>query len=80
QEGGFVVIQTQDIRINGHVEPLAKRSVDLIAEGNLWLKEIVVVTQEKQNQKIQTSNGHLTVVHQYLLVYEKTGGNCNERT
>lgn len=80
QEGGFVVIQTQDARINGYVEPLAKRSVDLIAEGNLWLKEIVVVTQEKQNQKIQTSNGHLTVVHQYLLVYEKTGGNCNERT
>jgi DNA modification methylase len=75
-EGGVIIIQTQDVRIGEHVEPLAKRVVDMLALGSLWLKEIVVVTQE-QKPEIQTSNDYLKITHQYLLVYEKTKGNKN---
>jgi len=71
-EGGFLVIQTQDVRIDGYVEPLAKRLVDMLILDNLWLREIVIVTQERQNPYIDKSEGHLNITHQYLLVYEKT--------
>lgn len=70
--GGFIVIQTQDVRINGYVEPLAKKLVDVLPPGHLWLKEIVVVTQEKQNSEIQTESEYFKISHQYLLVYEVT--------
>jgi DNA modification methylase len=73
-EGGFIVIQTQDVRIDGYIEPLAKKVIDLVKFDALWLKEIVVVTQEKQNKGVETSNGCLRINHQYLLVYEKTKG------
>jgi hypothetical protein len=71
---GFLVIQTQDVRIDGYVEPLAKRLVDVLTLDNLWLKEVIVVTQERQNSHIGKSGGDLSVTHQYLLVYEKTKG------
>jgi len=71
---GFLVIQTQDVRINGYIEPSAEKIVvDLLATGDLWLKEIVVVTQKEQDAEIQTSNEYLKISYQYLLVYEKTG-------
>lgn len=69
-KGGFLAIQTQDARIDGYVEPLAKRLVDMLTLDNLWLKEIVVVTQEGANSKIQNSGDYLKIAHQYLLVYE----------
>lgn len=69
-KGGFFIVQTEDIRINGYVEPIAKKIVDFIKNDNLLLKEIVIVTQEKQEPEIQTSNGYLKINHQYLLVYE----------
>ena len=68
-EGGFIVIQTQDVRIGEYVEPLAKRVVDMLAPDNLSLKEIIVVTQ--QNQKLQATSEYLKINHQYLLVYGK---------
>ncbi|MGC8979620.1 DNA methyltransferase [Caldisericum sp.] len=67
---GFVVIQTQDIRIDGYIEPLGKRIVDMLIHDNLWLKEIVIVTQEGANSKTQNPKEHLKIVHQYLLIYE----------
>jgi len=67
---GFIVIQTQDIRIDGYVEPLAKRVVDMLTLNNLWLKEIVFVTQEGVNLNAQNSKDYLKIVHQYILVYE----------
>lgn len=70
-KGGFLVVQTQDVRIDGYVEPLAKRLVDVLTLDNLWLKEIIVVTKEKQNSEIQTQSEYLKIIHQYLLVYEK---------
>jgi len=71
-KGGFLAIQTQDVRIDRYIEPLAKRVVDMLTHDNLWLKEIVVVTKEKQNSEIQTQSEYLKIIHQYLLVYEKT--------
>lgn len=68
--GGFLVIQTQDVRINGYIEPLAKRLVDMLTSNNLWLKEIVAITQEGSNSNVQHSGDYLTIAHQYLLVYE----------
>ncbi|MEW6674864.1 MAG: DNA methyltransferase [Nitrospirota bacterium] len=70
--GGFLVIQTQDvrIRIKGYIEPLAKRIVDMLTLDNLWLKEIVVVTKEMQNSRVQSIDEYLNIIHQYLLVYE----------
>ena len=71
-KGGFLVIQTQDVRIDGYVEPLAKRVVDILSFDNLWLKEIVFVTQEGDNLNLNTQNpeDYLEIVQQYLLVYE----------
>lgn len=67
---GFLVIQTQDVRIDGYIEPLAKRVADMLALDNLWLKEIIVVTQEWVNSKTQNSRDYLKIDHQYLLIYE----------
>lgn len=68
--GGFLVIQTQDVRINGYIEPLAKRLVEMLTLDNLWLKEIVIATQKESNTKIHTPEKSLKIVHQYLLIYE----------
>jgi len=67
---GFLVIQTQDVRIGGYIEPLAKRIVDMLEDDNLWLKEIVVVTPEEANSNSLNSTEYLKIAHQYLLVYE----------
>lgn len=69
-KGGFVVIQTKDVRLNGYTEPLAKRIVDKVAIDGLSLKEIVIVTREGVNSQLQNENKYLEVNHQYLLVYE----------
>lgn len=68
--GGFIAIQTQDVRIDGYIEPLAKRLVDMLTSDSLWLKEIVVVTTNGANSTVQASADHLKITHQYLLVYE----------
>jgi len=67
---GFIVIQTQDVRIKRYLEPLAKRLVDELIHDNLWLKEIVIVTQDGANSQLKNSGDYLKIVHQYLLVYE----------
>jgi len=71
--GGFLVIQTQDIRIDGYLEPLAKRFVDMLTFDNLWLKEIIIVNQKKLNSNINKLKEYLNITHEYLLVYEKRG-------
>lgn len=65
----YIVIQTSDVRIDDYLEPLAKDITDLLQADQLWLKEIVILTQET-NQEYQKSDNKLTIVHQYLLVYE----------
>lgn len=75
---GFVAIQTQDIRIDGYVQPIAKRIIDMFLTDSLWLKEIVIVTQEGQKFEFSALNGDLMVTHQYLLIYEKIKEGENE--
>jgi len=67
---GFCVIQTKDVRVNGCIEPLAKRIVDALSLDNLWLKEVIVATYESLNSRTQISRDHLGIAHQYLLVYK----------
>ncbi|MCX7724105.1 MAG: DNA methyltransferase [Thermodesulfovibrio sp.] len=72
KKGGFLVIQTHDIRVNGLLEPMAKKILDKINKKILWLKEIIIVTKEK-NSSYSTNNTvskDLEIVHQYLIVYE----------
>lgn len=70
-KGGFVVIQTKDIRTDSFVEPLAKRLIDTIKNEQLWLKEIVFIVKENHNNEVKKElDGHLKTTHEYLLVYE----------
>lgn len=68
--GGFLVVETQDVRTNGHIEPLGKYVVDRLRQKNLWLKEIVIVTKESNRPPLRSNCHDLEIVHQYLLVYE----------
>lgn len=69
--GGFLVIQTQDVRTDGFIEPFAKIIIDTITYDNLWLKEIVFMLTENHKQNIEkTKAGYLKITHQYLIVYE----------
>lgn len=72
KKGGFLVIQTRDVRTNGLIEPLGKRVVDLLTFDNLWLKEIVIVTPEELTENKEVKNEELEIAHQYLLIYELT--------
>ena len=68
--GGFIAIQTKDLRINGYIEPLGKKIVDILQHKSLCLKEIVIITHENSNAKTQNPQEFLKIAHQYLLVYE----------
>jgi len=69
--GGFLAIQVRDVRINGYIQPIGKKIVDLLTFNNLWLKEIVVVTEQEQKlENVTKGNESLRIVHQYLLIYE----------
>lgn len=72
KKGGFLVILTKDVRIAQYIEPLAERIVDILTFDSLWLKEIVIVTKEKTDIKAQNPDKSLEIVHQYLLIYERT--------
>jgi len=70
-KGGFVVIQTQDVRVDRYIESLAKRITEILSSNsNLWLKEVVVITPEGGSSQNQISKDYLRIVHQYLLIYE----------
>jgi DNA modification methylase len=70
--GGFIVIHTRDVRVNGYIEPLGKKIVELLTSNVLWLKEIVVVSQngQKKDENKYVANENLEITHRYLLVYE----------
>jgi SAM-dependent methyltransferase len=67
--GGFIVVQTQDVRVDGYVEPLAKRFVDLLKFDVLRLKEIIIATHPGR-PPVGDLGEYLRTTHQYLLVYE----------
>jgi len=72
QKEGFLVIQTQDVRIDGYIEPLAKIITDKLRNENLWLKEIIIATPNEKDLKSEGAANYLEIIHQYLLVYEVT--------
>jgi hypothetical protein len=71
RQGGFVILEVKDIRIDGYVLPLAKMTIDTL-QGipQLWLKEIIVVLPDDLPTSSNTEE--LQIVHRYLLVYEVT--------
>lgn len=72
ENGGFVVVQTQDVRIGRYISPTAKKVVDILTSKNLWLKEIIVVTKDSCNHEIEKVDDNLKITHRYLLVYKVT--------
>ncbi len=71
-EDGFVVIQTQDVRVDEYIEPLAKRLIEILPKDRLRLKEIIIVTNESQDSTTENPDKYLKICHQYLLVYENS--------
>jgi len=68
--GGFLVVQTRDVRIGDYVEPVAKKLVDILRSENLWLKEIIMLTSNGVKPSPEINGEDLDIVHQYLLVFE----------
>jgi len=69
--GGFLVVETRDVRVDGYIEPMGKYVIDALHHQKLWLKEIVIVTSERKSPLPPRKNDeNLEIVHQYLLVYE----------
>lgn len=67
----YLVIETNDVRINGYIESLAKWIIDTISNKKLWLKEIIVVAKNEEDIIVENSkNNYLNIIHKYLLVYE----------
>ncbi len=68
---GFIVIQTEDVRINGYIEPLAKKVMDILSiHTQLNIKEIIITIIENESEAQSKYSNYLTKVHKYLLVYE----------
>lgn len=70
-ENGYLVIQTKDVRIGDYVEPMANQIINELRIKNLFLKEIIMVTNNSNNRLGQTNGKDLKITHQYLLVYKK---------
>jgi hypothetical protein len=67
-----LVIETQDVRVNGYVQPLALLAYEALREQTaLRLREIVIVVPEGAER--QPSDESLTLVHRYLLVFAYSG-------
>jgi len=77
--GGHIIIRTQDVRLNGYIEPIANRIIGMVRTEKLWLKEIIIVAQEGKNIfNALKINENLNIGHQYLIVYEKKEAQGNE--
>jgi len=46
------VIQTQDVRIDGYIEAIAKKLLGALALDGLWIKDIVGVTRHTENPDV----------------------------
>lgn len=71
EKEGYIVIETQDVRIDGNVFPTALNIVELLQDFDfLWLKEIVISTTKNQQFSYTKSGDYLKITHKYLLIYE----------
>ncbi|HPU92985.1 MAG TPA: DNA methyltransferase [Candidatus Saccharicenans sp.] len=73
RSGGYLAIETRDLRREQHLIPMAKLIVDLLRDEAWWLKEIIVVTEaDGQKKFVQGGNlDFLDIMHSYILVYER---------
>lgn len=67
---GYLVIQTMDVRVDGYIEPMAKRIVDTVKISELSLREILVVAERDFNKSQGKLNKSLDIIHRYLIVYK----------
>ncbi|MFA5877620.1 MAG: site-specific DNA-methyltransferase [Candidatus Paceibacterota bacterium] len=70
--GGYCVVQTQDARIGEYIKPIAVALHSKLKELPLAIKEIIVAAPKICGNEDNLS-AHLTIAHQYLLVYVYTG-------
>ncbi|MBP8600242.1 MAG: methyltransferase domain-containing protein [Candidatus Saccharicenans sp.] len=73
RSGGYLAIETRDLRKGEQLIPAAKLIVDLLQDETLWLKEIIVVAEADDQNNFQRAfkQEFLDIVHSYILVYEK---------
>ena len=72
KKGGFIAIQTRDIRTDEYLESFAKKAISELEENeNLCLKEIVILTHDEKNSLSEQKTKNLEISHQYLLLYER---------
>jgi len=73
RSGGYLAIETRDLRRGEQLIPMAKLMVDLLQDETWWLKEIIVVAEADNQKKFQRAfkQEFLDIVHSYILVYEK---------
>lgn len=78
KEGGYIAIETKDVKVNGYLFPVGKEIVKIIEEeSSLWLKEIIIISPENkiinENKiiKNRTGNNSFDIVHHYLIIFEK---------
>lgn len=78
EQGGFIAIGAKDLRSDGKLIPCAKLIVDELKSERIWLKEIIVVSEENDTE-LNKDKGYankdnqeeLKISHSYILVYEK---------
>jgi SAM-dependent methyltransferase len=70
--GGYVVLETQDVRVGDLLRPTALILwQDMLSRSGFELRELVVVLPECEPGNATTVGGPLRIVHTYLLVYSK---------
>ncbi|HAV40812.1 MAG TPA: hypothetical protein DCW97_00160, partial [Acidobacteria bacterium] len=71
--GGYLAIETRDLRKREQLIPMAKLIVDLLQDEAWWLKEIIVeIEADGQKKFVQGGNqDFLDIMHSYILVYER---------
>ena len=70
KKGGFLIIRAKDVRVDKYIVPLAKRLYDTLTDSRLWLKEIVIVSENGKLLNAVADDESLQITHEYLLIYE----------
>lgn len=75
QEGGFLVVDTRDVRVDGSLTPMGMLVWERLQDQKeLAIKEIVVVVPENEPKLLPAKNRNLRIIHRYLLIYKKRAG------
>lgn len=72
---GYFVVDVKDVRINGMLHPMGMLVwEDISANPGLKIKEIVIVVPDRLPSGLREDNGHLRIIHRYLLIFRSVGG------